>query len=85
MCRGLSRPQSRIKGRTMDFITKLFMKNREAKARQRECERAIFMAGVEEGRRIQRDIDTREGVITGRIPESLIDNQITRIIRKKGF
>ena len=69
----------------MDFITKLFLKRRDANSRMKEWERAIFMAGVEEGRRIQRDIDTREGVITGLPPESNIEKQISEIVKRKGF
>jgi len=66
-------------------LFKLLHKRKESIQRKQAWENAIFMAGFEYGRRIQKDIDSKDGCVTG-LPSSVqVKNQIAEIIQRKGF
>ena len=66
-------------------LFELLQKNKVRGQRKQAWENAIFMAGFEYGRRIQKDIDSKDGCVTG-LPSSVqVKNQIAEIIQRKGF
>lgn len=68
----------------MDIFTELFLGKRKVSKQLRKWEGAIFLAGVEYGRQLQRDIDSHQGD-TGVLSENQVEKQIVEIVRRAGF